>query len=178
MRRSLCLLLALVGCARSGGPARTPEEARTRILELLRQPDAGAAEFRAVGPEAPAALESVLADPRAPESDRTAALTALGTLPSSAGLPALSRAVSAPGFSPELRDGAADLLGARDREQAVLQLTPLLASPDPAIRSAAARGLGRAGGPAARKSLEDRLEREEDPSVRERLQAALSQAQP
>jgi HEAT repeat protein len=178
MRPSLCLLLALLGCARSVGPARTQEEARTRVVELLRQPDAGSADFRAVGPEAPAALESVLLDSRAPESDRAAALAALGALPSSEGVPALSRAVSAPGLSPALRDGAADLLGARDREQAVVQLIPLLGSADPAIRSAAARGLGRAGGPAARKSLEDRLEREEDPSVRERLQAALSQTQP
>jgi HEAT repeat protein len=178
MRRSLCLLLALVGCARSGGPARTPEEARTRVLELLRQPDAGSADFRAIGPEAPAALESVLADARAPEADRAAALSALGAVPDSAGLPALARAVNAPGLSPSLRDGAAELLGTRDREQAVAQLTPLLGSADPAVRSAAARGLGRAGGSAARKSLEDRLEREEEPSVRERLQAALSQAQP
>jgi HEAT repeat protein len=178
MRRNLCLLLVVVGCARSTGPARTPEEARARVRELLRQPDAGSADFRAVGPEATAALESVLTDPQAPESERTAAAAALGALPSQAGLPALARAVGASGLSPSLRDGAAEQLGAGDREQAVAQLAPLLDSSDPAIRGAAARGLGRAGGAAARKSLEDRLEREEDPGVRERLQAALSRAQP
>ena len=72
----------------------------------------------------------------------------------------------------------ADEFGSHDRDQAVARLGPLLASADASIRSAAARGLGRAGGPAARKLLEDRLEREEDPGVRERLQAALARAQP
>jgi HEAT repeat protein len=60
----------------------------------------------------------------------------------------------------------------------VARLGPLLGAADASVRSAAARGLGRAGGASARKSLEDRLEREEDPGVRERLQAPLAQALP
>ena len=72
----------------------------------------------------------------------------------------------------------AEELGSHDRDEAVARLGPLLGAQDPSVRSAAARGLGRAGGAAARKSLEDQLEREEDPGVRERLQASLAQAQP
>jgi HEAT repeat protein len=173
----LAFLLA-AACARSVGPARTSEEARTRVGALLDAPDAGAMEFAAVGGEAIPALQAELLDARANEQRRLAAARALAGLPGGAGLAALGDAVASPGLTPTLRDAVADELGSHDRDAAVSRLGPLLDSPDPAIRSAAARGLGRAGGAVARKSLEDRLEREEDPGVRERLQASLAQSQP
>jgi len=170
--------LCAAACARSVGPARTSEEARTRVAALLDAPDAGATEFAAVGAEAVPALQAELLDAQASDSRRLAAARALAGLPGGAGLAALGDAVASPKLSQPLRDAAAEELGSHDRDAAVSHLGPLLASSDPAVRSAAARGLGRAGGAAARKSLEDRLEREEDPAVRERLQASLAQSQP
>jgi len=171
-----CLLAT--GCARSMGPARTTEEARTRVGSLLDAPDAGAPEFAAVGPQAVPALQAELLDTQASEARRLAAARALAGLPGKAGLAALGDAIMSPRLTRALRDAAAEELGSHDRDEAVARLGPLLGAQDPAVRSAAARGLGRAGGAAARKSLEDRLEREEDPGVRERLQASLAQAQP
>ncbi len=165
-------------CARSVGPARTGEEARARVAALLEGSDAGVSEFAAIGPEAVPALQAELLDPKASDARRLAAAHALAGLPDRAGLAALGDAVASPRLSPGLRDAVADELGSHDRDEAVTRLGPLLGASDPSIRSAAARGLGRAGGAAARKSLEDRLEREEDPGVRERLQASLAQSQP
>jgi HEAT repeat protein len=171
-----CLVAA--SCARSVGPARTTEEARSRVGALLDAPDAGAPEFAAVGPEAVPALQAELLDTRASEPRRLAAARVLAGLPGRAGLGTLGDAVASPRLTPALRDAVAEELGSHDRDEALARLGPLLGAPDPSVRSAAARGLGRAGGAAARKSLEDRLEREEDPGVRERLQASLAQAQP
>ncbi len=148
------------------------------MTALLGAPDAGATEFAAIGAEAVPALQAELLDPQATDTRRLAAARALAGLPGRAGLGVLGDAVASPRLSPGLRDSVAEELGSHDREEAVARLGPLLGATDPAVRSAAARGLGRAGGAAARKSLEDRLEREEDPGVRERLQASLAQAQP
>jgi len=178
LARALLLASLAAACTRSGGLARTSQEAQARVTALLDVPDAGSAEFAAVGPGAVPALQAVLLDAQESEPRRLGAARALGALPDGAGIAALGEAVSSPRLSPALRDTVADELGSHDRDQAVNRLGPLLASADPSIRSAAARGLGRAGGPAARKLLEDRLEREEEPGVREQLQAALARAQP
>jgi HEAT repeat protein len=174
----LIACLAAASCARSLGPARTSEEARSRVAALLDAPDAGVPEFTGIGPEAVPALQAELLDPQASDARRLAAARALAGLPGRAGLGALGDAVASPRLTPALRDTVAEELGSHDRDEAVARLGPLLGAADPSVRSAAARGLGRAGGAAARKSLEDRLEREEDPGVRERLQASLAQAQP
>lgn len=148
------------------------------MAALLDAPDAGAPEFASIGQEAVPALQAELLESQASDGRRLAAARALAGLPGGAGLGALGDAVASPRLTPALRDAVAEELGSHDRDETVKRLGPLLAAPDPSVRSAAARGLGRAGGPAARKSLEDRLEREEDPGVRERLQASLAQAQP
>ena len=180
-RLGLALLLpflASAACTRSVGPARSSEEARGRVTALLDAPDAGPSEFAAIGAEAVPALQTELLDSQASDARRLAAARALAALPGRAGLAVLGDAVASPRLSPPLRDPVAEELGSHDRDEAVARLGPLLGATDPSVRSAAARGLGRAGGAAARKSLEDRLEREEDPGVRERLQASLAQAQP
>jgi hypothetical protein len=60
----------------------------------------------------------------------------------------------------------------------VADLEPLLQDPRDALRAGAARGLGQAGGDDARKALEDRLELEETPVVREEIQRTLTLMQP
>ena len=180
-RLGLALVLVILcsaACARTVGSARSSEEARARVAALLDAPDAGPADFASVGAEAVPALQLTLLDPQASDTRRLTAAHALAGLPERAGLGVLGDAVASPRLSPGLRDAVAEELGSHDRDEAVARLGPLLGAADPSVRSAAARGLGRAGGAAARKSLEDRLEREEDPGVRERFQASLAQAQP
>lgn len=178
MRLSLLLLLWAAACTRSVGPAHSSEEARSRVAVLLDAPDAGVAEFGAIGPQAVPALQAELLDVQASDARRLAAAHALASLPGRQGLSPLAEAVASPRLAAPLRDAIAEELGSHDRDEAVARLGPLLGVADPSVRAAAARGLGRAGGAAARKSLEDRLEREEDPGVRERLQASLAQTLP
>jgi HEAT repeats len=68
----------------------------------------------------------------------------------------------------------AELLG----PAAVADLEPLLQDPRESLRIGAARGLGQAGGDDAKKALEDRLELEETPVVREAIQRTLTLMQP
>ena len=178
LAHALLLASLAAACTRSGGPARTRQEAQARVTALLDLPDAGPAEFASVGPPAVPALQAGLLVSQESDQKRLGAARALARLPDGAGITALGEAVSSPRLSPALRDTVADELGSHDRDQAVSRLGPLLASAEPSIRSAAARGLGRAGGASARKLLEDRLEREEDSGVREQLQAALARTQP
>ena len=171
-------LAASLACARPAAPALSTEVSAARLGELLDSPDAGPGEFAALGPGAAPALRAELLDGRRSESHRIAAARALASLPGPEGLSALAGAVGATGLPPTVRDVAAEELGGHDRDAAVAALTPLLGSADPQVRAAAARGLGRAGGAAARKGLEERLEHEDDPAVRERLQASLARIQP
>jgi len=60
----------------------------------------------------------------------------------------------------------------------VADLEPLLQDPRESLRLGAARGLGQAGGDDAKKALEDRLEQEETPVVREAIQRTLTLMQP
>ncbi len=137
--RVLLLAILSAACTRSGGPARTSQEAQARVTALLDVPDAGLAAFAAVGPGAVPALQAVLLDTQESEPRRLGAARALSGLPDGVGLAALGDAVSSPGFSPSLRGAVADELGSHDRDQAVTRLGPLLGSADPSIRSAAAR---------------------------------------
>jgi hypothetical protein len=147
------LLLALVAaCTRSGGPARTGQEAQARITALLDVPDAGSAEFAAVGPGAVPALQGVLLDTQESDARRLAAGRALAGLPDGAGLGALGDAVSSPRLSPSLRDAVAGL-GPRPRSgggpaRAAARL------PRSIHPRRGRRGLRRAEGAAARKLLE------------------------
>ena len=59
-------------------------------------------------------------------------------------------------------------------EQALGAAQEKLADPDPVVRGAAAWALGRAGGGTARRALERARAREEDPAVREEIEAAIT----
>jgi len=71
--RALLLAAVSAACTRSGGPARTSQEAQARVTALLDVPDAGSAEFAAVGPGAVPALQAVLLDTKESESRRLGA---------------------------------------------------------------------------------------------------------
>src|SRR4029079_18113746 len=66
----LTACLAAASCARSVGPARTSEEARSRVAALLDAPDAGVPEFAGIGPEAVPALQAELLDTQASDARR------------------------------------------------------------------------------------------------------------
>src|SRR5262245_52418984 len=132
---ALLVVCLAAACARSVGPARTREEARARVAALLDAPDAGPAEFAAVGAEAVPVLEAELLDSQASDSRRLAAARALAGLPGRAGLAVLGEAVASPRLTPGLRDAVAEELGSHDRDEAVARLGPLLGASDPSVRA-------------------------------------------
>jgi len=100
-----------------------------------------------------------------------------------AGVPAavvdpLRRTAADPRASDPDRCRAAFALAQQLGPAAVADLEPLLQDPRESLRIGAARGLGQAGGDDAKKALEDRLELEETPVVREAIQRTLTLMQP
>lgn len=73
-----------------------------------------------------------------------------------------------------LRATAAEVLIARDGEKALSRVSPLLSATDPRVRETVAKSLGRLGSADARKTLASRLEKEQDPAVREAIQQGLA----
>ena len=90
----------------------------------------------------------------------------------------LRRAAADPRASDPERCRAAFALAQQQGPAAVADLEPLLQDPRESLRIGAARGLGQAGGDDAKKALEDRLELEETPVVREAIQRTLTLMQP
>jgi HEAT repeat protein len=90
----------------------------------------------------------------------------------------LRRIAADPRASDEERCRAAFALAQQVGPGAVADLEPLLQDPRASLRLGAARGLGQAGGDDAKKALEDRLELEETPVVREAIQRTLTLMQP
>jgi HEAT repeat protein len=80
------------------------------------------------------------------------------------------------GAAPKLR--AAAVLALAGLGWSVAALMPYLNDAVPEVRAAAAIAVARAGGADSKAALEARLEKEEDPSVREALQRALTLLQP
>jgi HEAT repeat protein len=78
--------------------------------------------------------------------------------------------------TPKLR--AAAVLALAGLGGSVATLTPYLNDPAPEVRAAAAIGVARAGGADSKAALEARLEKEEDATVRDALQRALTLLQP
>jgi HEAT repeat protein len=98
--------------------------------------------------------------------------------PVSAEVEALRRIVADATAPDEERCQAAFALAQQQGPAAVADLEPLLQDPRESLRAGAARGLGQAGGDDAKKALEDRLELEEEPVVREAIQRTLTLMQP
>jgi HEAT repeat protein len=152
------------------------EAAVEALLGLGRR--AGPEAWRRLGPAAVPPLEKIARGAPAPER-REAAMRSLGALE---GIPeaaaSLRQIASDPRAADEDRCRAAFALAQQQGPAAVADLEPLLQDPRESLRIGAARGLGQAGGDDAKKALEDRLEQEETPVVREAIQRTLTLMQP
>jgi HEAT repeat protein len=141
--------------------------------------------WQRLGPEAVTVLEAIFRDPGGPPVRRQKALAALAQLAVPEAADRLRAVVNDAAGVLVDRCTAAVALGRRARGEtaeaaavAVADLQPLLQAPADPLRIAAAQGLGAAGGEEARTALEEQLEREEAPEVREAIQRTLTAMQP
>jgi hypothetical protein len=165
-------------------PAETPVPSvdsvqRDRIQEMLTGygyvPDAAA--LKALGPGTLETLSAIANDEGAKPDVRARALASISFLSDPRAATELTQA---------LQDGKSTLLVrtalfglARVRgSAAVPQIAPFLADSNPTLRLAAVEALGRIGGVAARRALQQRLDGEPDTSVHEALTRALTKPNP
>ena len=140
---------------------------------------------RALAPALPSTVDAGALDASTPAAGlqgapgtRTEAEAAPPPVVESPEVVALRAAVADPAAAPGDRTRAAFALAAQVGPAAVADIAPLLQDDREAIRIGAARGLAQAGGDDAKKALEDRLELEEEPVVREAIQRTLTLMQP
>jgi HEAT repeat protein len=157
-------------------PALTGAQLEAAVESLLGK-TAGAEAWQRLGPGAVAPLEQI-ARGKAPRR-RADAIRSLGAME---GIPeaavTLRKLAGDPRAADEDRCRAAFALAQQAGPAAVADLEPLLQDSSESLRVGAARGLGQAGGDDAKKALEDRLEQEETPVVREAIQRTLTLMQP
>jgi len=168
------------GVPDGGGPPMTGPQLEAAVETLLgkhAQPE----EWRKLGPAAVEPLGKIArgAEARPAERRREEAIRSLGGMDGipEAALP-LRMIAADPRASDPDRCRAAFALAQQQGPASVADLEPLLQDPSESLRVGAARGLGQAGGDDAKKALEDRLELEETPVVREAIQRTLTLMQP
>ncbi|HEX8826117.1 MAG TPA: HEAT repeat domain-containing protein [Archangium sp.] len=159
---------------------RSPGTLHEEILRLLDRSEAfpREADWAPLGPDALTELSGLANDPKASETQRARAVTAMAVVAhpeASVRLQALLRPSATP---PSVRSAAALALARRTGLESVPSLAPLLEDRSEAVRAAAAQMLGRVGGAEARKVLEERLALEEKLEVREAIQRGLSYIEP
>ena len=161
------------------GGAAPDASVSVQQVEALLEHRAGPDEWRRLGPAAVPPLEQIARGAGASPQRREEAIRALGALE---GIPEaaapLRQIASDPRALEQDRCRAAFALAQQQGAAAVADLEPLLQDPSESLRVGAARGLGQAGGDDAKKALEDRLEQEEAPVVREAIQRTLTLMQP
>jgi hypothetical protein len=186
------LLFSAQGCATqapkqaeeakpAGSTPSDPAQMRKKVEDLLsgyeripKQED-----WHRLGPDALAALEAIYRDPDALVSRRTRAVASMGQVENPKAEETLRSIIQDPKADVQYRSTAVLALSYRlGPSAAVPQVEPLLESKEPAMRDAATKALGQLGTAEARKSLEDRLGKEEDPAIREAIQQTLTKMQP
>jgi hypothetical protein len=140
--------------------------------------NAAPAEWKALGQDGLVALEQIFNDPAVQPERRGRTLGAMGATELPEAGVKLAAVVKDTRVEPGYRAQAAAALARRGGEDVGPTLKEVLASPDPKVRDAVARALTSVGGEYVRTALEERLSEEEDPSVREALQQALTRIQP
>lgn len=180
-------ILALTGCAGKGQPTEAGKlqpsfeenQLRSRVEVLLSQSNVGSVgEWKQLGPGALPILEQIYRDPTSPESRRFGAVESLAQVDNPEASTALKGILSDARMPPPYRARAARALGLRDGRSAVQSLRPVLGDSDPLVREAAIKSVADVGGDEARKFLEERLPREEDPNLRAFIQRTLVRIQP
>jgi len=168
------------GVEDGGAPSLTGPQAEAAVEALLGK-NAGPEAWRKLGPAAVGPLGKIArgAEARSAPRRREDAIRSLGAMDGipEAALP-LRAIVADPNAIVPDRTRAAFALAQQQGPAAVADLEPLLQEPSELLRLGAARGLAQAGGDDAKKALEDRLELEETPVVREAIQRTLTLMQP
>jgi HEAT repeat protein len=158
-------------------PAAQRQQALRSQIDALLAASAPAQEWRGLDAEAVGVLQQIINDPASAPKTRVAAVGALAFLGDLGGSKALAGICADVNQLAELRV-AAVLALATLGESSLSVIRTLLSNASPTIRTAAATALARIGGSEARTALEARVEKEEDPSVRDALQRALTTLQP
>lgn len=135
-------------------------------------------DWKRLGPDALGVLEQIYNDPAALPSRRTRAVASMAQVDNPEAVSRLKAIVGDSAADPQYRSTAALALAYRTGEKSLPEVQPLLDHQDPRLRDAAARALGRVGTEDARKFLEERLGKEEDPAVREAIQQSLTKMEP
>ncbi len=183
-------LLALVSCA-TQTPKQSAEEGSKQVPPsgeaLQAQVDALLSgyervptdeEWKRLGPEALPALEKIYRDASALPSKRSRAVSGMAQVDNPRANEVLKEIVLDPKSEQHLRATAMLALGYRGGPEAIAALEPMLAHDEPALREGAARALAKVGTPQAKQPLEERLDRETDPVVREAIQQSLTKLTP
>lgn len=131
-------------------------------------------DWERLGPGALDVLVAIANDEKALPSRRQRAIASMNHFDDASVSVKLASFADSTTLEPRLRATAAQVLLQRDGEKALPKVAPLLSSPDPLIRENAAKSIAKVGTPNARKTLESRLEKEQDAAVREAIQQGLS----
>ncbi|MBI3185838.1 MAG: HEAT repeat domain-containing protein [Myxococcales bacterium] len=166
--------------ARPPAPPPKPQDMKVRVLALIsgyeRVPTEE--EFKELGPGALAVLDELYADASQLPTTRTRAVASMALVDNPEAEKRLQDLVADPKVDVQYRSTAVAALAHRAGEKALSTLAPLLESEEPRMRDAAARALGRIGTAEARKTLEERLGKEQDAAVREAIQQSLTKMEP
>ena len=154
----------------------TKEKVEALLAGYERVPTAE--DFKVLGPEALTVLEQIYNDASQLPTKRTRAVASMALADSPDAEKKLRDIVIDSKVDSQYRSTAALALAHRAGERALTDLAPLLESKEPRLRDAAARAIGSVGSVDARKSLEERLGKETDPSVREAIQQTLTKMEP
>ncbi len=160
--------------------APSQAELRARVDALLSQTDGGTkdADWKLLGASAMPILEQIYTDRAAPPSKRARAVDSLAQVDSPDATGKLKAILADSSAGAQYRSTAAVALGRREGPAAAEWIHPLLGDSNRNVRKAAIQGLASIGGDQARRSLEDRLPKEEDPQLREFIQRSLIKIQP
>lgn len=156
-------------------PPPGPAELKPKVLALITgyELEPKREDWDKLGPKALDVLVAIAQDDTALPSTRTRAIASMNHFDAPSVSTHLATFASQKTLPWRLRATAAEVLVARDGEKALPQVAPMLSSADPLVREAAAKSIARLGTATARKTLESRLEKEEDAAVREAIQQGL-----
>jgi len=176
MLRTVGVALVL-GALASSGRAASPEERKTedvvKVLRTLREPRPE--DFaRQVGEGADRVLVNLLVARKVDLEVRMQACRALARFPGERARRVLSSLIPNPDEPVELRGLAMESLAAHEGSRVAADLLPYLRDPNPELRAAAARAIGRTRDPAACQALEDLLGTEEVLEVRLAVEQGLA----
>lgn len=167
VRTLVPLFAALLSTTALAGELRDDVVAQ---LDAIEEPPTRES-LAALGDGVAAELIAIAQDSSATRTHRAKALHALGYFPSADSRLVLTTALD--GGDSKLQRRAVHALANGWGQAAVADVTPALSSSDVQLRAAAAKALGRVGGPDARAALQQRLPSETEPMVREIIEAAL-----